>query len=364
VGGLLSGPSRRLGYAYVVPGGSGRFVVYAERTVPTNKRSKIASTSAFVDLDYALYLGPAARASELLLASSSRVPLSGRRAAVTVPFGDSHLTLVMKPRRALAGSLPQRLPWIIGIVGTILAVSLALISSRLIQRRRGAELLAERLEAAASENRRLYSEQRTIAQTLQHALLPDALPEVRGIEASAVYAAGEQGVDVGGDWYDLIALDDQRVMLVVGDVSGRGLRAASTMAALRFAIQAYAAQHDTPSAILTKLSSLMSVNETGQLATVLCLLVDVDARTVTMSSAGHLPPLLITSEDTEYLRSEVGLPIGIDPAASYTSTTTVPGAARLLAFTDGLVERRGENLDQGMARLRAAAQGRDGDLAQ
>ena len=115
------------------------------------------------------------------------------------------------------------------------------------------------LERIAEENRRLYSEQRTIAQTLQHALLPEALPKIQGVETGARYEAGVEGVDIGGDWYDLIALDDHRLLLVVGDVSGRGVRAAATMASLRYAIHAYAAQNDPPATILTKLSKLVNV---------------------------------------------------------------------------------------------------------
>ena len=146
----------------------------------------------------------------------------------------------------------------------------------------------------ADENRRLYSEQRSIAQTLQHALLPERLPKIRGVETSARYEAGVEGVDIGGDWYDLIALDDHRLLLVVGDVSGRGVRAAATMASLRYAIHAYAAQNDPPATILTKLSKLVNVGATGQLATILCALIDVEAHELTVTSAGHLPPLLIS----------------------------------------------------------------------
>ena len=80
------------------------------------------------------------------------------------------------------------------------------------------------------------------------------------MEASARYEAGVEGVDIGGDWYDAIAVDDERLLLVVGDVSGRGLRAATTMAELRYGIHAYAAQGDQPATILTKLNELVSVS--------------------------------------------------------------------------------------------------------
>jgi serine phosphatase RsbU (regulator of sigma subunit) len=181
--------------------------------------------------------------------------------------------------------------------------------------------------------------------------------------ASARYEPGEKGVEIGGDWYDVIPLDDQRLLMVVGDVTGRGLRAAATMASLRYAIHAYAAHNDPPAVILAKLSKLLHVTTDGQLATVLCAVVDVGARRVTVTNAGHLPPLLISGDHGEYLNSEVGLPIGVQEDATYRSTTvSAPRAATLLAFTDGLVERRDETLDHGLARLRETATGKSGDL--
>ncbi len=264
VAGLLSAPSRRLGYAFVAPGTDRRYIVYAERTVPPNRLSRIHSNAAVAGLNYALYLGHDTQQNNLLLASVTKLPLRGRTASDTVAFGDMAVTLVVSPQGVLSGSLLHNLPWIIAIGGIVLAVIAALVTYYLIERRHDAEELADRLEDVASENRRLYAEQRDIAQTLQHALLPTALPRVNGIESSAVYKAGEQGVEIGGDWYDLIAVGEGKLLLVVGDVSGRGLPAATTMASLRYAIQAYAAQNDPPPVILTKLSRLVSVAAGGQ----------------------------------------------------------------------------------------------------
>ena len=346
----------RLGYAY--PTATRRFVVYGERALPANRRSRLQGNSAFSDLDYTVYLGRAARSGNLLVTSVTHPPLRGEQARTTVPFGNNALTLVVSPRVSLAGTLPQQLPWIIVIVGAILTLGATAVTVRLAQRRRSAEHLAGRLDRALGENQRLYAEQRTIAQTLQHALLPEEMPVIAGTEASARFEPGEHGVEIGGDWYDVIGLDEQRLLMVVGDVSGRGLRAATTMASLRYAIHAYAAQNDPPAAILTKLSRILSVTDAGQIATVLCALVDLGARQVTIASAGHLPPLLIAEGHGEYLGSEIGLPIGAQTGAAYKSTTVpAPPSATLLAFTDGLVERRGEDLDRGLARLREAATG-------
>jgi serine phosphatase RsbU (regulator of sigma subunit) len=361
--GLLQPPGPRLGYAFATPGVPGGFAVYGERLLPTDRRSRLQGSNQFAGLHYALYLGSLERPQNLLVTDLSNPPPHGRADAEAVPFGDTRLTLVMSSRGPLAGSLPRDLPWIIGIVGVVLTASAAVVAVGLIRRRRNAERLAGSLEIAASENRRLYAEQRSIAQTLQHALLPDRLPVIDGVQTSARYEAGEHGVDIGGDWYDVIELENRRLLLVVGDVSGRGLPAATTMASLRYAIHAYAAEDDSPAEILTKLSYLVSIAESGQLATILCALVDVDRREVSISSAGHLPPLLLSNGDGRYLESEIGLPIGVEAGASYSATTiSAPRAATFVAFTDGLVEQRGEDLDQGLARLRRAATGGDAGL--
>ncbi|HYZ80366.1 MAG TPA: PP2C family protein-serine/threonine phosphatase, partial [Solirubrobacteraceae bacterium] len=105
-----------------------------------------------------------------------------------------------------------------------------------------------------------------------------------------------------------------------------------------------------------KVSRLVDITESGQLATVLCAMVDTEQRRLTITSAGHLPPLLLANGDGQFVDTEVGLPIGVQPGTVYRPTTvTVPPAATVVAFTDGLVETRGESLDEGLERLRAAA---------
>jgi serine phosphatase RsbU (regulator of sigma subunit) len=362
VTGFLQSSAPRLGYAFA-GAAPGPFAAYGESAVPPNRYAPVQSNAAFSDIDYAVYLGPSTNRADLIIASVRHLPLSGRTRIVRTPVGDSSFTVAVGARSPLGGSLPQHVAPAIAILGALLSVGAGLVAARLIDRRRGAERLAGRLEEIAEENRRLYAEQRGIAQTLQHALLPENLPQLPGIQASARYEAGAHGVEIGGDWYDLIALDDRRLLLVVGDVSGKGLRAATTMAALRYAIHAYAAQGDPPTELLRKLSNLVNVKADRQLATVLCALVDVSARTVSVTSAGHLPPLMITAQGSRFVQSEVGLPVGVDRAASYASTTiSAPPGATLLAYTDGLVERRGESIDAGLERLRARASGNHASL--
>jgi serine phosphatase RsbU (regulator of sigma subunit) len=363
--GMLAPPDRRLGYALAASRARNGYVAYGESPLPANRRSRLQGSSAFAGLDYALFLGADQQRQNLLVTDLNDSPPPSTTDAETLQFGDRSLTLAMSASRPLAGSLPQRLPVIIAVLGVLLSAAAALVAMRLTRRRRNAEQLAARLEVTAGENRRLYSEQRTIAQTLQHALLPDTLPEIEGVDTSARYEAGEQGVDIGGDWYDVIDLGDRRLLLVVGDVSGRGLRAATTMASLRYAIRAYAAQQDPPAEILTKVSHLVSVAETGQLATILCAVVDLERREISITSAGHLPPLLMSNGDGHYVEAVIGLPIGVESGSSYTSTTiAAPRDATFVAFTDGLVEVRGESLDRGLQRLREAAIGNHSALSE
>lgn len=351
--GLLHTALPRLGYGYAIPGHT-RYAAYAEASLPRSRYAPVGKGSPFAGMSYTLYLGHI-RPADLLATDVHSLPLRG---GVTnrVPFGDSSLVLTMAAQGSLAGSLPQQLPWIIAIGGVLLSLAAAAGALRLSERRVRAEGLAGELEVVARENRQLYAEQRGIAQTLQHALLPEELPQMPGLQASGRYVAGERSMDIGGDWYDVISLGEGSVLMVVGDVSGRGLNAATTMAALRFAIQAYAAEEHRPDVILGKLAGLLSLTSGGQLATALCARIDAEPRQVTVASAGHLPPLLLAGGEARYLEAPVGVPIGVDPGAAYRSITVpVPSGATLLAFTDGLVERRGEQLDTGLDRLRNSA---------
>jgi serine phosphatase RsbU (regulator of sigma subunit) len=353
---LLSAADRRLGYAYAAPSPGARYVVYAEAALPRDRRSTVDRNSAFADLGYALYLGRSPNPTQLLASSTGGDLLRGRRASESVPFGDSHLFIVMTPHKQLGGALLARLPALLAIFGVILTLAAAALVARLARRRRHAELLA-------LENARLYADQRTIAQTLQHSLVSESFPTMPDVDVAARYVAGVEGMDVGGDWYDVVEMDDGRLVLVIGDVSGRGLRAATMMASLRFAIRAYAIQGDAPAAILSKLSRLISLDRDGQFATVLCAVSDPKGRTLTIANAGHPPPLLVSSTNNEYLKTSVGVPVGVLGPTPYDEVRVdMPAGATLLLFTDGLVERRRERLADGLDRLKNAAERRDGGL--
>jgi serine phosphatase RsbU (regulator of sigma subunit) len=356
--GILGSAHPTLGFASTATGRGGAFAVYAENPLPANRRSALERNSAFSDLNYALYLGRSKRTADVLVTSVSRLPIKGRQASGVVPFGSGAFTLVVAPRGSLGGSFFASLPWIIAAFGVFLALAAALMTDRLARRRQRAEELAGILDRVAAENREMYTEQRSISQTLQHALLPDALPAFKGLTVSARYVPAASGVDVGGDWYDVIVVDDRHVLLVIGDVSGHGLRAATTMALMRHATLAYAAQDSRPASVLAKLSDFVKSAVQDDFATVFCALIDVEDHRLTMASAGHMPPLLLSGEDGEFVDLQVGVPIGVGQNSHYQEATmSVPPNSTLVAFTDGLVERRGEVLDVGLARLRHLAMG-------
>ena len=227
---LLSESDRRLGYGYVTPGADTRYVVYTEAALPKDRRAAVERNSAFSDLNYTLFLGDRQDAAKLLASSTGGTLVRGRRASEAVAFGDTKLLVVLAPQKELGGNLLARLPWILAGVGIVIALAAAALIEHLLRRR-------EQAESLARENATLYAEQRTVAQTLQQSLLPDSLPQIAGLTLAARYVAGVEGIDVGGDWFDVMTLDGDRLLFVIGDVSGRGLRAATTMAELRYAIR-------------------------------------------------------------------------------------------------------------------------------
>ncbi|HEU4566454.1 MAG TPA: PP2C family protein-serine/threonine phosphatase [Marmoricola sp.] len=344
----------RFGYAVQAPGDTKGYVVYAERFLPPQRRISVPPTSPFAGLHLAVYLGRSAQESQLLEATAP-TPIQGHTRTDTVPFGNSALTVVGSSPQQLTGQLSAALPWIVLFLGAALALG-AGATVEYVGRKRA---LAERL---AEENERLFHEQRDIAGTLQHALLPE-LPtgrtgaDDRALEIAARYLPGVSGTEVGGDWYDVVPdeNDPQRCVFVVGDISGRGLAAATSMAGLRFAIRAYLAQGDDIATVLAKLDRLLPFEDRHQFATVLVGALDLRAGRLQLVSAGHFAPLLVTAEGAAFLECPVRPPVGVERVPPTPVSLDLSGPATLVAFTDGLVERPGEVLDVGLERLRAAA---------
>lgn len=339
---------QRLGYLMPVAGQGGTYVAAAGQALPSNRQIRIPPNSPDAGLDMAIYFGNTTRSAALIETNASHLPLTGTVSKALVPFGSSQLTLEISPTSPLAGRWSELLPWGILVVGLLFTFGVVAMTERLVRRRRHAEWLAD-------ENRRLFGEQRNVSLTLQRSLLPKAFPTIEGVEFAARYIPGESGMEVGGDWYSAIAIDDHRFAFVVGDVSGRGLAAATIMAGLRYTIRAYAAIGYSPERILEMAAKEISIDSDRHFATVLVGLVDNDSRQLTMASAGHLPALLLSDGRSEFVNVPVGVPLGVGTPDYESITLPIVSNSTLIAYTDGLVERRNELLDTGLERLRQAA---------
>lgn len=209
--------------------------------------------------------------------------------------------------------------------------------------------------AIALARAQLYERERATAVALQQSLLPDRLPDVPGVEMAARIRAGSPEADVGGDWYDVFSLPDGRVVLVVGDVMGKGVQAAAGMGRLRSALRALAHSNPLPEAVLQGLDRVFTATEgTDQIATMVYVLVNPGARRAAIAGAGHLPLVLQRAGEPPVLVDAGGAatPLGWPEPRSQRTLELGPGDL-LLGFTDGLVERRGADIDQGLGELLA-----------
>ncbi|MCF4140116.1 SpoIIE family protein phosphatase [Streptomyces sp. Tue 6430] len=210
------------------------------------------------------------------------------------------------------------------------------------------------------DNARLYQETRNIAERLQRSLLP-VLPEIDHLEISARYAASSTTAQVGGDWYDSFVLPNGDTALVIGDVTGHDLDAAIAMSQLRSMLRGIAVdRQEPPETVLRRLD--MANHSLYREATATCIYGILKGPAegpwnLVHSSAGHLPPLLISEDGrTRYLEDGAGVLLGLDPDLPRPrARDAIPARSTVLLYTDGLIERRGESLDDGMDRLRRHA---------
>ncbi|HWM14494.1 MAG TPA: SpoIIE family protein phosphatase, partial [Gaiellaceae bacterium] len=211
--------------------------------------------------------------------------------------------------------------------------------------------------------REVYEREHTIAETLQRSLLPERLPRIEGLEIAARYLPAGHGAAVGGDWYDALERADGRVALVVGDVVGHGLRAAAIMGQLRNAFRAYGLAEVSPAEVMARVNRLVMSGEEEAMATALYLVLDRETGEVSFASAGHPPPLVLSSEGPEFLEGGRAVPIGAaDPGIFREGSAVLPPGASLLLYTDGLVERRDIPLEERLVALADAAGSGEGGL--
>lgn len=217
-------------------------------------------------------------------------------------------------------------------------------------------VVAEEATRAASVQ---AAAERTAIGLLQAAALPTTLPALPGVRIAAVYEPADPRQPVGGDWYDVFALSDDRVAMVIADVAGHGHRAAVFMVQVRNVFRAIAAEHTEPDDVLIRANDVTArLNEPdGPFVTCCFAVLDIAARTLRWAQAGHFSPLIVLANGTStYLAERPGAPLALYEGQRYESSSIeVRPGDRVLMFTDGLVERRREHLDIGLARLASLA---------
>jgi hypothetical protein len=221
--------------------------------------------------------------------------------------------------------------------------------------------LAERI-ASAVRTAELYQAEHRIAATLQRAILPDVLVTQPGVGLSCRYLPATQGLDIGGDWYDAIRLDEDRLALIIGDVAGKGVPAAALMGQLRNALRAYLLDGYGPAQALDRLNRIFEHSDGAPVfATVLCAVLDTPQRLLTWASAGHLPPLVVVpGTGARYLDQRPGPPAGIARDPHTQQQVQLEDRDIVVLFTDGLVEDPEEHIDLGLHRAQDAASTADG----
>ena len=221
--------------------------------------------------------------------------------------------------------------------------------------------LADRA-GAALDNARLYAREREGALILQRALLPQTVPRLAGVEVAYRYVPGSTGAEIGGDWFDVVPLAGGRVAFVIGDVMGHGLSAAATMGRLRTAVRTLAGLDMAPSELLRRVNDLSDdfalLPEEPMMATCVYAVYDPSSRLCVIAKAGHLPPLLVLSgvrgvQSVRQVELPSNTPIGVGGADTHFESVelVVPEGAVLVLYTDGLIERRDEDITVGIDRL-------------
>ncbi|KOU88484.1 PAS/PAC sensor protein [Streptomyces sp. XY66] len=216
---------------------------------------------------------------------------------------------------------------------------------------------AEAVERLRASERR----QREAAVTLQRSLLPQELEQPDDLRIAATYQPGGTEAAVGGDWYDVITLGAGRTALVIGDVMGRGVRAAAVMGQLRTAVRAYARLDLPPHEVLQLLDGLAAEIDASQIATCVYAVHDPNEGLLAYASAGHLPILVRDEHGTVRRAADpTGPPLGTGGWLHSSGTIALGPGSTAVLYTDGLVERRGEDIDEGVAALERALAGAQG----
>jgi len=301
-----------------------------------------------------------ARASEVLTSSLDLGVLIGRLADVLIAELADEVTIALDPDRVVVRRRTELDPGAPSVKVLLRHRDVELGSLTLRARAAfspdDAILLGE-LAARASvaiENAQLYEREHRVAVTLQRAMLPAILPAVEGLTFDAVYFPGATEAEIGGDWYDAIELPDGRVVVSIGDVTGRGLTAAVIMGRMRQAIETLATYESDPGRLLDAADNVLRRTHPDAIVTALVGVVDPGTHTLAYATAGHPTPIVRAPDGTTRQLPGRGLPLGLrDGYQPASAAVVLPPGALVVFFTDGLVEST-RNIAEGERRVFAA----------
>jgi serine phosphatase RsbU (regulator of sigma subunit) len=332
---LLGGSPRRLGYAVADSADDPRFVVYGERVLSADPYVRRRTDQPFTQLDYAMYLGSEAENSTLLGSSLRDLPIEGRSQSTAIAFGDQQILLVMAPIGHLSGDLFANLWWIVAAIGALVSIGFATLTRRLLERRDTA------IELAA-ENERLYDAQRRIADTLQLSLLPQQLSTPSDVAAAVRYWPAGSANLIGGDFYDLFRVDDDRWAVSIGDVCGKGIDAAALTGLVRHTVRAASRHGTSPVDVLEAVHRALADHQPATFCTAIFGYLSAgdepDSYRLEFALGGHPQPLLRRRDASVAAVGRQGTLLGmVEPSLTSTVTIMQPGDT-LVLYTDGLTD--------------------------
>ncbi len=336
------GPQRLLGFALGPPAAPAGTVLYRESALGPVSPPRQASTAPFAELELAIYSSDKPDPTQVLAATTTHLPLRGEVSNVALQAGAVRWLTQVRPRTPLVGTIAARAGWValgVGLLGALLVAAVV-------------ETAGRRRDAALA----LYDAEHQVAETLQRSLLPQ-LPTLPGLDVAARYLASGVGQQVGGDWFDVFPVADGRVGIVVGDVIGHDLAAASAMAQIRASLRAYAIDGAEPVQVITKLDRLVDALGLTQLVTVVYGVLEPPAsdgsRRLRYTNAGHLAPLLRRRDGhVDTLDGGGSVVLGAPIAADHNQgEAVIEDGAVIVMFTDGLVEVPGGSLEDRLNRL-------------
>jgi hypothetical protein len=337
----IIGAERRLGFALGPPAAPPGTVLYRETALGPVAPPRQASTAPFAELELVIYGSAKPDPHQVLAATTPHLPLRGEVRSVPLQAGAVRWLTQVKPRSPLVGSVAARAGWVaigVGLLGALLVAAVV-------------ETAARRRDAALA----LYDAEHQVAETLQRSLLPQ-LPTLPGLDVAARYLASGVGQQVGGDWFDVFPVAGERVGIVVGDVIGHDLEAASAMAQIRASLRAYAIDGAEPVQVITRLDRLVDALGLTQLVTVVYGVLEPPepdgSRRLRYTNAGHLAPLRRADGRVESLDGGESVVLGAPIAADHSQgEAVIEEGAVVVMFTDGLVEVPGGSLDDRLRRL-------------